>query len=189
MAEHVHPNQKLLAAVSGLRRGGSLILAVIGDAVHTEVVGAGGAASLDDHVGLELDMPDSAGLYVWEGTITVEDGDGAPGDPTAWWKGEWRVASLFDLAAFSVAARGPEPAPAPTDGGRKDFRVYAAGLCATSVCTSLSSEDAAERLNRERPTGISSRWSVAAEPFADGTPNGSACPDAPATHKHYLFTC
>lgn len=67
-----------------------------------------------------------------------------------------------------------------------DFTVYAEGLCMASVCTSLSDEDATERMPA---TGISSRWQIADEPFRDGTPNGSPCPDNPDTHRHLLFEC
>lgn len=67
-----------------------------------------------------------------------------------------------------------------------DFTLYAEGFCMASVCTSLTNEQATDRMP---PTGISSRWQVADEPFQDGTPNGSPCPDNPTTHRHLLFEC
>lgn len=84
----------------------------------------------------------------------------------------------------------PEPnTPAAASDGR-DFWVYAMGVVCTSICTSLTPEEATERLNREHPTGVSSRWEVSEDKtFADGRPNPSPCPDHPDTHKHYLFSC
>ncbi|HEX6970501.1 MAG TPA: hypothetical protein VF174_17040 [Micromonosporaceae bacterium] len=71
-----------------------------------------------------------------------------------------------------------------------EFRAYAVGLCSASVCTSLSDEEATERLNSEHPTGISSRWEVADDPtFSDGRPNPLPCDDYPDTHRHILFHC
>lgn len=70
-----------------------------------------------------------------------------------------------------------------------DFTAYAVGLCYASACTSLSDQEAAERMNVEHPTGISSRWSVADEAFRTGEPNGVACHDRPNTHRHLLFAC
>lgn len=70
-----------------------------------------------------------------------------------------------------------------------DFTAYSVGVVYASVCTALTDEAATNTLNQEHPTGIASRWSIADEPFADGTANGSACGDQPATHRHLLFTC
>lgn len=71
----------------------------------------------------------------------------------------------------------------------KDFVPYAVGVCAASVCTSLHPEDAEQRLNQEHPTGIASRWALAAgEDFRTGEVNGMQCPDNP-THRHFLFHC
>lgn len=71
----------------------------------------------------------------------------------------------------------------------EDFNAYAVGICCASVCTSLSVEEATEKLNSEYPTGIQSKWQFANEPFSTGAPNPSPCHDYPETHKHYLFMC
>lgn len=70
-----------------------------------------------------------------------------------------------------------------------EFVAYAVGLLCMSVCTSLTPEEATQRLNMEHPTGITSRWAVADEEFAGGESNPCPCPDHPETHKHYLFNC
>lgn len=71
-----------------------------------------------------------------------------------------------------------------------EFMPYSVGLVAASVCTSLPIEQATQRLNESHPTGVSP-WHLSDDKtFADGnTANGSACPDHPETHKHYLFNC
>lgn len=75
-----------------------------------------------------------------------------------------------------------------TDG--QPFYAYAVGLVAASVCTSLSLEEATERLNSEHPTGISSHWQPSKdERFHTGQPNPCPCQQNPDTHKHYLFNC
>ena len=70
------------------------------------------------------------------------------------------------------------------------FECYALGLVCASVCTSLTNEEAARRLNALHPTGISSGWEVAEDAtFADGeTPNPAPCPDVEG-HRHVLFEC
>lgn len=70
-----------------------------------------------------------------------------------------------------------------------DFTVYANGLCYMSVCTTLPPEKVEERANVENPTGTSTRWSIASEPFRDGAPNPHACERLPGTHRHYLLSC
>lgn len=71
----------------------------------------------------------------------------------------------------------------------QEFVAYAVGLVCASACTSLDDEAATVRMNFDNPTGIDSRWTIADEPFADGTPNPSPCHDAPETRRHLLFTC
>jgi hypothetical protein len=73
--------------------------------------------------------------------------------------------------------------------GPSEFDAYSVGLCYASVCTSLPDDDAAQELNWKWPTGISSRWSVADEPFRDGSPNPTPCERNPETHRHVLFSC
>lgn len=69
------------------------------------------------------------------------------------------------------------------------FAAYSVGLVYASVCTSLTTDQTAARLNEQHPTGITSRWSLADEPFASGDANGRPCNTQPATHRHLLFTC
>jgi hypothetical protein len=69
-----------------------------------------------------------------------------------------------------------------------DFCAYAVGLCYASVCTSLSLEEATQRLNAEHPTGLEHGWKLAAEAFRTGERNPCPCPDY-AEHWHFLFSC
>lgn len=71
----------------------------------------------------------------------------------------------------------------------KPFDAYAVGLCEASVCSSLGKAETRARLNRQRPTGIKSRWRLAKESFATGEPNPHPCENFPETHNHYLFDC
>lgn len=68
------------------------------------------------------------------------------------------------------------------------FEVYATGIVYLSVCTHLSDEEVELAANVERPTGISSRWSIHDGDFRDGTPNGCPCPDHPG-NRHVLLSC
>jgi hypothetical protein len=69
-----------------------------------------------------------------------------------------------------------------------EFAVYSVGLCYASVCTSLTVEEAAQRLNIEHPTGIGP-WQIDPEGvFASGAPNPCKCHDFD-THQHMLFSC
>ena len=71
----------------------------------------------------------------------------------------------------------------------RDFIVYSIGLCCASICSNLPTEDVGAELNRQHPTGISSRWTLAQEKFRTGEDNPHPCERYPSTHKHYLFTC
>ncbi|MQB00514.1 MAG: hypothetical protein GEU78_09525 [Actinobacteria bacterium] len=71
----------------------------------------------------------------------------------------------------------------------QELAVYAHGLGMASACTSLTDEQATERINAVHPTGIRNPWTIVNEPFRDGTPNGAPCPDAPDTRRHLLFEC
>lgn len=70
---------------------------------------------------------------------------------------------------------------------QSEFTAYTVGLCYASVCTSLSDEEATERLNTEHPSGVTP-WAIADEPFASGAPNPNPCEDED-THRHILFSC
>ena len=71
----------------------------------------------------------------------------------------------------------------------KYFEVYVLGIVHASVCTDLTRRAATERLNREHPSGITSRWRPSKEPaFLGGEPNPSPCERDPS-RTHYLFSC
>lgn len=67
------------------------------------------------------------------------------------------------------------------------FEVYAIGFVFLSVCTHLSDEEVELTANVERPTGISSRWSIHDGDFDDAS-NGCPCPDHPG-NRHVLLSC
>lgn len=69
------------------------------------------------------------------------------------------------------------------------FNVYSLGICCASVCTSLTDEQATNRLNESHPTGLDHGWSIADEAFQTGESNPCPCNDAPDTHRHILFVC
>lgn len=68
------------------------------------------------------------------------------------------------------------------------FTVYSMGLCMASVCTSLSVEEAAARLNIQEPAGGTLEWRLADEPFRTGEPNPCPCNDG-GGNRHMLFEC
>lgn len=70
-----------------------------------------------------------------------------------------------------------------------EFIVYSNGICAASVCTSLSVKEATRRINLVNPTGISSRWKPSKESFRTGESNPCQCEEYPKTHRHILFVC
>jgi hypothetical protein len=71
-----------------------------------------------------------------------------------------------------------------------DFAAYSMGLIYASVCTSLSDDDATDRLNAEHPAGTVGGWTIASDPtFAAGEPNPCPCNRRPETHRHILFSC
>jgi hypothetical protein len=77
----------------------------------------------------------------------------------------------------------------PMDQDTNEFEAYSVGICAASVCTSLTPEQAAERLNETNPTGIASRWEPSKSlRFHTGEKNGCDCPDYKGNH-HYLMQC
>lgn len=70
-----------------------------------------------------------------------------------------------------------------------EFEALSVGVAYASVCTCLTTDEAAKRLNVEYPTGIKSQWELSKDPtFAGGQPNGVDCPDHKG-NKHYLFNC
>lgn len=93
--------------------------------------------------------------------------------------------AVRDAVTRKPAATAP---PEHTQAGPA-FVAYSVGMCSASVCTSLTDEEATQRLNASHPTGISSRWRLPDEPLAYGERNGRPCPDRPQTHRHLLFHC
>ena len=72
----------------------------------------------------------------------------------------------------------------------KDFDIYSLGMVHASLCTTLSNEEATERMNGEFPTGIGSDWQISDdETFADGKEHPCKCEDSPETHRQILFVC
>lgn len=72
----------------------------------------------------------------------------------------------------------------------KEFCIYADGLVHSSVCTSLTDEQATSRINEQLPTGIASQWEISPdEKFSTGEWNGCPCETFPDTHRHILFNC
>lgn len=68
-----------------------------------------------------------------------------------------------------------------------ELEVYSEGICMASVCSSLSREEVVARM-ATRPTGTSGSWSLSADAFRDGKPNGGPCEETPGRH-HWLFEC
>ena len=70
----------------------------------------------------------------------------------------------------------------------KVFDVYAVGIVCASVCTNLSITETTKRLNRQHPTGISSKWALSKDDFSDGSLNPHPCENG-GENRHYLFNC
>ena len=68
------------------------------------------------------------------------------------------------------------------------FDVYAIGIVCASVCSNMSADETAGRLNREHPTGIGSQWQYSGDSFADGAANPHTC-EEDSECQHYLFKC
>lgn len=99
MSKQTFENQSMLVVVGV--GGTSIIAATASDAIKYEVKEV--SPMLEDH------FPDNApaeeGLYVWEGTLTVERGGWAGEseiDPDAWWEGAFRPATLADIFRFDM---------------------------------------------------------------------------------------
>ncbi len=63
-----------------------------------------------------------------------------------------------------------------------DFEALHIGLVDAVICTRLPIDEATARLNRESPTGISSRWR-----FDKKKANKSPCPDGQGKTHYRLF--
>jgi hypothetical protein len=99
MAISHHANQKVLFAVG--RYTGAAALLTSGDIAHQELKGFSGM--LDDHLNPSELANLEPGLYVWEGTIVIDDGTGGysdPNDPDVSWGGSIR--SVGEAALFGT---------------------------------------------------------------------------------------
>ena len=63
-----------------------------------------------------------------------------------------------------------------------EFTRLREGLFDAQVCTSLSDEEATERMNRV-PSGTSNGWQLTTDPYLAPV----ACLDNPDTHRHLTF--
>lgn len=68
--------------------------------------------------------------------------------------------------------------------------IYASGIVACSVCVphDMPREEIERLVNMESPTGISSRWAIAEDSFADGAENPHEC-ELDTSRLHYLLHC
>ena len=73
---------------------------------------------------------------------------------------------------------------------RSPVHVYAFGLCYASVCAParLTIDEVVAGADAEHPTGLDHGWSLASEPFKDGSPNPHVCEEDPS-RRHYLLSC
>ena len=63
-----------------------------------------------------------------------------------------------------------------------DFEILHIGLCDAVICTRLPIDEAAARLNRESPSGVSHPWS-----FDGEASNHFPCPDGQGKTHYRLF--
>jgi hypothetical protein len=68
-----------------------------------------------------------------------------------------------------------------------EFHVSAVGMLYATVCTILSDEEAAQRLNDVEPTNVTWPWTLVADPDAHPRGRAGPCAMAPDTHRHLLF--
>ncbi len=69
--------------------------------------------------------------------------------------------------------------------------VYAVGLAKLSCCAlaDMQPDEIEAEVNRQEPTGISSRWTWAHQSFATGQTNPCKCDKYPSTREHWLLEC
>lgn len=99
MSKQTFENQSMLVVVGV--GGTSIIAATSSDAIKFEVKEV--SPMLEDH--FPDNAPTKVGLYVWEGTLTVEPGGWvgeAEIDPDASWDGAFRPAILADVIRFEM---------------------------------------------------------------------------------------
>ena len=75
---------------------------------------------------------------------------------------------------------------------QRDYQVliYAQGMVSLSCCApkGMTIDEVAQSVNTQQPTGISSAWTLANEPFADGNQNPCQCEES-ESRQHFLFHC
>ena len=65
-----------------------------------------------------------------------------------------------------------------------EFTRLSERLLGIQACTSLSDEEATERVNRA-PSGTTNGWQLSTDPELAPVP----CADNPSTHRHVIFEC
>jgi hypothetical protein len=72
----------------------------------------------------------------------------------------------------------------------RNIEIYSTGIVHSSVCVKkgITIYEIETTVNNLLPTGISSKWKVSTEDFADGTPNPSPC-ETDKDRQHYLMVC
>jgi hypothetical protein len=71
---------------------------------------------------------------------------------------------------------------------RLRFHVYSVGEFHGACCTSLTDSLTVAQMNLEHPSEIGP-WRMSEQPFSDGTPNGTACPDVDENGNQLLPGC
>lgn len=69
--------------------------------------------------------------------------------------------------------------------------IYGLELACASACApaAMPADEVAAMVNSQSPTGISSPWQVAEDPFANGTPNPAPCDQDAGGRRHWLLEC
>lgn len=106
MSRNTFENQSMLVVIGVGGIGYGIIAATASDVIKHEVKEVSGM--VEDHFG--EDAPTEFGLYVWEGTLTVETGGWAGDviDPDTWWEGAFRKATQADLVGFGFLESAPD---------------------------------------------------------------------------------
>lgn len=97
MSVHTHEQQSMLVAIGF---GNGIIVATESEIIKHEVTEV--SPHLDDHFAKK---PAESGIYVWEGSITVDAGGwvgSEPIDPDISWSGAFRKATAADIARFGL---------------------------------------------------------------------------------------
>lgn len=76
-----------------------------------------------------------------------------------------------------------------SDESEAEVITYAVGLCAASVCTNGTLENALRVVDDRHPTGLDHGWTPSTQVFRDHDSNTMPCAQNPDTHTHYLLEC